>query len=164
MICGDQTKIMNLDAQYCREQDPDGTPIGVYEMVDNLYQCAGHWRENSRSYLITFERDEPFTRFRCWVYERRDLFTILVSRSIGSACGFNQTSESYLPQDGADLAFKLTENERIHDNCPIRYDDGRNPYLEIDEFQFYYASASRHQLNYVGLFALLLALTINRLF
>lgn len=153
-ICGDQTKIMNLDAQYCREMNPDGTPIGVYEMIDNVYQCAGHWRENSRSYLVTFERDEPFNRFRCWVYERRDLFTIFISRSIGSACGFNQTSESYLPQDGADLALELTENERIHDNCPIRYDDGRNPYLEIDEFQFYYASANQFRVNSAAIFSL----------
>jgi hypothetical protein len=27
----------------------------------------------------------------------------------------------------------------VDDNCPMRYDDGRNPYLEIEDFQFYYA-------------------------
>lgn len=104
---------MNLDAEYCREMDPDGTPIRIYEMYDFVYQCAGHWRENARSYMITFDRDEPFQKFRCWVYERRDLFTIYLSRSIGSACGFNQTSSSYLPEDGADLWLELQENERI---------------------------------------------------
>ena len=116
-VCGDQTKVMNLDAEYCREMDPNGTPIRVYEMIDYVYQCAGHWRENSRSYMITFDRDEPFHKFRCWIYERRDLFTIYLSRSIGSACGFNQTSSSYMPEDGADLFLELTENERIRKLC-----------------------------------------------
>ena len=118
-ICGDQTTFMNLDAEYCREMDPDGTPIRIYEMYDFVYQCAGHWRENARSYMITFDRDEPFQKFRCWVYERRDLFTIYLSRSIGSACGFNQTSSSYLPEDGADLWLELHENERIRKFPPL---------------------------------------------
>jgi hypothetical protein len=112
-VCGDQTKTMNVDAEYCREMDPDGTPIRVYEMYDYVYQCAGHWRENARSYMVTFDRDEPFHKFRCWIYERKDLFTIHLSRSIGSQCGQNQTSSSYLPEDGADLHLVLTENERI---------------------------------------------------
>ena len=158
-ICGDQTKVMNLDSEYCREMDPDGTPIRVYEMIDYVYQCAGHWRENSRSYMVTFDRDEPFHKFRCWIYERKDLFTIHLSRSIGSACGFNQTSSSSTPEDGADLFLELSENERIHDNCPIRYDDGRNPYLEIEDFQFFYASANSVCLNKY-LFNILLVLFI----
>lgn len=112
-VCGDQTKTINLDAEYCREMDPEGTPLRIYEMYDYVYQCAGYWRENSRSYLITFDRDQPFYKFRCWIYERRDLFTIHMSRSIGSSCGFNQTSSSYKPEDGADLFLELIENERI---------------------------------------------------
>ena len=31
----------------------------------------------------------------------------------------------------------------LDDNCPIRYDDGQNPYLEIEDFQFYYAHSTR---------------------
>jgi hypothetical protein len=85
-----------------------------------------------------------------------DLFKIYLSRSAGSFCGFNQTSESYRPEDGADLKIQLDEAERIRksifqsinyfeislldDNCPIRYDDGRNPWQIIDELLFYYAS------------------------
>jgi len=42
-----------------------------------------------------------------------DLFKIYLSRSAGSFCGFNQTSESYKPQDGADLKIELEEAERI---------------------------------------------------
>jgi len=114
-VCGDQTKVMNVDAEYCRAMDPDGTPVRVYEMYDYVYQCAGHWRENARSYMITFDRDEPFHKFRCWIYERKDLFTIHLSRSIGSSCGPNQSSSSYLPQDGADLHLELVENERIRE-------------------------------------------------
>lgn len=37
---------------------------------------------------------------------------------------------------------------RLDDNCPIRYDDGRNPYLEIEDFQFYYASCSLFYPNF----------------
>lgn len=123
-VCGAQTKTMNVDAEYCRGMDPNGTPVRQYEMYDYVYQCAGHWRENARSYMVTYDRDEPFHQFRCWIYERIDLFTIYLSRSISSQCGPNQTSHSYLPEEGADLHLILTENERIHDDCPIRYDDG----------------------------------------
>ncbi|CAF4962717.1 unnamed protein product, partial [Rotaria socialis] len=84
---------------------------------------------------------------KCWVYERRDLTSITLSRSAGSACGFNQTSESYKAEDGADLAITLTEAERIHDDCPIRYDDGRNVFVDLEEFNFYYGKSSVVQLN-----------------
>jgi hypothetical protein len=63
--------------------------------------------------MVTYDRDEPFHQFRCWIYERIDLFTIYLSRSISSQCGPNQTSHSYLPEEGADLHLILTENERI---------------------------------------------------
>ncbi|CAF4547228.1 unnamed protein product [Rotaria sp. Silwood2] len=141
-ICGDQTKSMFADREYCRQLDPYGTPIGVYEQPDYIYQCAGYWREDSRSYLITYDRDDPYINFKCWVYERIDLFKIYLSRSAGSFCGFNQTSQSFEAQDGADLKIELEEAERIHDDCPIRYDDGRNPWQVVDEFLFYYASAT----------------------
>jgi hypothetical protein len=112
-ICGDQTKSMFADREYCRQLDPYGTPIGVYEQPDYIYQCAGYWREDSRSMMVTYDRDDPYINYKCWVYERRDLTTITLSRSAGSACGFNQTSESYKAEDGADLAVTLMEAERI---------------------------------------------------
>lgn len=28
----------------------------------------------------------------------------------------------------------------VDDSCPIRYDDGRNPWRIVDEFAFYYSS------------------------
>ncbi|CAF2220699.1 unnamed protein product [Rotaria magnacalcarata] len=141
-ICKDDTKAMLADREYCRQSDPYGTPIGVYEQADYIYQCAGYWREDSRSYLITYDRDDPYINFKCWVYERIDYDKIYLSRSAGSFCGFNQTSQSYEAKDGADLKIELEEAERIHDDCPIRYDDGRNPWQLIDEFLFYYASGS----------------------
>ncbi|CAM4925278.1 unnamed protein product [Rotaria socialis] len=146
-ICGDQTKSMFADREYCRQLDPYGTPIGVYEQPDYIYQCAGYWREDSRSMMVTYDRDDPYNNFKCWVYERRDLTSITLSRSAGSACGFNQTSESYKAEDGADLAITLTEAERIHDDCPIRYDDGRNVFVDLEEFNFYYGKSSVVQLN-----------------
>ncbi|CAF4685329.1 unnamed protein product [Rotaria sp. Silwood1] len=133
---------MFADREYCRQLDPYGTPIGVYEQPDYIYQCAGYWREDSRSMMVTYDRDDPYNNYKCWVYERRDLTTITLSRSAGSACGFNQTSESYKSDDGADLAVTLIEAERIHDDCPIRYDDGRNVFIDLEEFHFYYAKSS----------------------
>ncbi|CAF1690021.1 unnamed protein product, partial [Adineta ricciae] len=127
--------------------DPYGTPIGVYEQPDYIYQCAGYWREDSRSMMVTYDRDDPYINYKCWVYERRDLTTITLSRSAGSACGFNQTSESYRAEDGADLAVTLLESERIHDDCPIRYDDGRNVFIDLEEFNFYYAKSSNMKMN-----------------
>jgi hypothetical protein len=112
-ICGDQTKSMFADREYCRQLDPYGTPIGVYEQPDYIYQCAGYWREDSRSMMVTYDRDDPYINYKCWIYERRDLTSITLSRSAGSACGFNQTSESYKAEDGADLAVTLIEAERI---------------------------------------------------
>ena len=112
-ICAQRTQTMSVEREYCRRLDPYGTPIGVYEQPDYLYHCAGYWREDSRSYLITYDQDDPYTTFKCWVYERMDLLKISLSRSAGSFCGFNQTSRSYRPEDGADLRIDLEEAERI---------------------------------------------------
>ncbi|KAI3386045.1 hypothetical protein SNEBB_001849 [Seison nebaliae] len=114
-VCGDQTKYIGVDVERCAKQDSFGTPVGIYEMFDYVYWCAGHWREDSRSYMITYDQEAPFHSFRCWVYERSDLRTIKLSRAIGSSCGFDQRSTSSLPSEGADLLLELEENERIHD-------------------------------------------------
>ena len=40
----------------CFSGDPD------YKM-----QCVGYWRENLRSYLITYDELDPISKYRCWV-------------------------------------------------------------------------------------------------
>jgi hypothetical protein len=39
-------------------------------------QCAGYWREDSRSMMATYDRDDPYINYQSWLYERRDLTTI----------------------------------------------------------------------------------------
>ena len=29
--------------------------------------CAGYWMEDMQSYLVTYDREDPFSNFRCWV-------------------------------------------------------------------------------------------------
>ena len=33
-------------------------------------QCVGYWKENLKSYLITYDQLDAFTKYRCWVYQR----------------------------------------------------------------------------------------------
>lgn len=33
-------------------------------------QCIGYWKENLKSYLITYDQLDAFTKYRCWVYQR----------------------------------------------------------------------------------------------
>ena len=50
-------------------------------------------------------------------------------------------------------------NLNIDDDCPIRYDDGRNPWRPIDEFLFYYATGTTNVPSifvYVGVIYVLL--------
>ncbi|CAM4912231.1 unnamed protein product [Rotaria socialis] len=113
--------------------------------------------------MVTYDRDDPYNNFKCWVYERIDYDKIHLSRSAGSFCGYNQTSQSYEAQDGVDLAITLAEAERIHDDCPIRYDDGRNVFVDLEEFNFYYAKSSIVQLNkfFLSFFFFLLFILFN---
>jgi hypothetical protein len=34
------------------------------------FQCIGYWKENLKSYLITYDQLDAFTKYRCWVYQR----------------------------------------------------------------------------------------------
>ena len=36
-------------------------------------QCIGYWKENLKSYLITYDQLDAFTKYRCWVREYRNL-------------------------------------------------------------------------------------------
>ena len=34
---------------------------------DRELTCVGYWMEDMRSYLITYDEEDPVTKFRCWV-------------------------------------------------------------------------------------------------
>jgi hypothetical protein len=56
--------------------------------------------------------------------------------------------------------FLLKSKSDSDDDCPIRYDDGRNPWQVIDEFLFFYASASTNIPSFF-LYAILIFLILN---
>jgi len=45
-------------------------------------KCIGFWKENLKSYLITYDELDPFSKYRCWVYQRADLNRVLMSQGI----------------------------------------------------------------------------------
>ncbi|CAG0910730.1 unnamed protein product, partial [Cyprideis torosa] len=75
-------------------------------------KCIGYWKENLKSYLITYDELDAFTKFRCWVYQRADLNRILMSMAIGPFCALNQDWKSYNYTEGAAVALDMREYER----------------------------------------------------
>merc|ERR1711976_389998 len=94
--------------------------------------CVGYWDEDWRSYMITWDPEDPTSAFRCWIYERLDWRHIFLSRSTNAACQPTMRSTSDDPKDGASLHLKLTENERQFDDCAQNYDHGE-PWRDVSE-------------------------------
>ena len=65
-------------------------PIDIYSDPDYRMQCIGYWKENLKSYLITYDQLDAFTKYRCWVYQRADLNKVLMSMSVGPFCDLSQ--------------------------------------------------------------------------
>lgn len=76
-------------------------------------KCIGYWKENLKSYLITYDELDPFSKYRCWVYQRADLNRVLLSQAIGPFCDLKQdvTSENYT--EGAAVALELQVNIKL---------------------------------------------------
>lgn len=92
--------------------------------------------EDLKSYLITYDPDDPVSRnFRCWVYRRTDYKQILMSRSVRARCPAEQSPYSNTPDEGASLLLELYLNEREFDGCPINFDDGKDPYALINQLR-----------------------------
>ena len=47
--------------------------------ADYKMYCVGYWKENLKSYLITYDQLDAFTKYRCWVR------SILVTNVLSSA-------------------------------------------------------------------------------
>lgn len=75
-------------------------------------KCIGFWKENLKSYLITFDELDPYSKYRCWVYQRADLNRVLMSQAVGPYCNLKQLVTSYNSSEGAAVAIEMQEYER----------------------------------------------------
>lgn len=93
-------------------------------------KCIGYWKENLKSYLITYDELDPFSKYRCWVYQRADLNRVLMSQAIGPFCDLKQDVTSSNYTEGAAVALEL-QVRKYHLLCfsfllSIKYDTNVN--------------------------------------
>lgn len=127
-VCDKDQKEIWIDAHYCITVDAYGRHVDIYTDPDYKLKCIGYWKENLKSYLITYDELDPYSKYRCWVYQRADLNKVLMSESVGPFCNFAQTVLS--PDNGAAIILDMVEYEREHDRCPMHFDDGSDPWKE----------------------------------
>lgn len=128
-VCDIDQKEIAIDETYCLSVDHRGRPVDIYSDPDYRLQCIGFWKENLKSYLITYDELDAFSKYRCWVYQRADLNRILMSQALGPFCDLNQDVTSWNYTEGAAVALDMQEYERERDQCPMHFDDGSNPWL-----------------------------------
>ncbi|XP_045474759.1 uncharacterized protein LOC123680752 isoform X1 [Harmonia axyridis] len=131
-VCDTEQKEMAIDESYCLSVDHLGRPVDIYSDPDYKMKCIGYWKENLKSYLITYDELDPFSKYKCWVYQRADLNKVLMSQAIGPFCDLNQDVRSFNYTEGAAVAIEMSEYERERDACPMHFDDGSNPWAETD--------------------------------
>jgi hypothetical protein len=130
-VCDTDQKIIQVDADHCISVDYFGRPVDIYSEPDFQMQCIGFWKENLKSYLITYDRLDAYSKFRCWVYQRADLNRIFMSMSVGAFCHIKQDVTSGTSREGAQIALEMIEYEREHDDCGMYFDDGSDPYRTV---------------------------------
>ncbi|CAG9760014.1 unnamed protein product [Ceutorhynchus assimilis] len=150
-VCDDEQKEVAIDENYCLSVDHKGKPVDIYSDPDYKMKCIGFWKENIKSYLITYDELDPFSKYRCWVYQRADLNRVLMSQAIGPFCDLKQNVFSWNYTEGATVAIDMEEYERERDQCPMYFDDGSNPYLDpetqVIQFNFGYFKSSSTRLE-----------------
>ncbi|CAG2168827.1 unnamed protein product [Oppiella nova] len=147
-VCDADKKIIEIDANYCISVDHFGRPVDIYSEPDYQMQCIGFWKENLKSYLVTYDPLDAYSKYRCWVYQRADLNVILMSLSVGAFCHIRQDVRSGRSGEGAQIALLMAEYEREHDDCPMYFDDGSNPYIEVlDQVTVLKAISSAHRIT-----------------
>ncbi|CAL8093357.1 unnamed protein product [Orchesella dallaii] len=132
-VCDQDQKEVTVDETYCLTVDYLGRPVDIYSDPDYKMKCIGYWKENLKSYLITYDELDAFSRYRCWVYQREDLNRIRMSLALGPFCSLNQDVTSWNYTEGAAVSLIMEEYERERDQCPMNFDDGSNPYKEEGE-------------------------------
>ncbi|KAJ4450132.1 hypothetical protein ANN_01539 [Periplaneta americana] len=111
-VCDTEQKEIAIDETYCLSVDHLGRPVDIYSDPDYKMKCIGYWKENLKSYLITYDELDPFSKYRCWVYQRADLNRVLMSQAIGPFCDLNQDVTSWNYTEGAAVALEMQEYER----------------------------------------------------
>ncbi|GBP63308.1 hypothetical protein EVAR_26622_1 [Eumeta japonica] len=127
-------KMIAIKENYCLSVDYLGRPVDIYSDPDYKMKCIGYWKENLKSYLITYDELDPFSKYRCWVYQRADLNRVLMSQALGPYCDLNQDVTSWNYTEGAAVAVEMEEYERERDQCPMHFDDGENPWSTEENF------------------------------
>lgn len=130
-ICDSDQRIMKIDADKCISVDYFGRPVDIYSDPDYTMTCIGFWKENLKSYLITYDQYDAYSKYRCWVYQRADLSKVLMSMSVGAFCHIRQTVSSGYSREGAQVSLTMTEYEREHDDCGMYFDDGSDPWKTV---------------------------------
>ncbi|XP_043786702.1 uncharacterized protein LOC122711748 [Apis laboriosa] len=154
-VCDTDQKEIAIDETYCLSVDHLGRPVDIYSLPDYKMKCIGFWKENLKSYLITYDELDPFSKYRCWVYQRADLNKVLMSQAIGPFCDLKQDVTSSNYTEGAAVALELQEYERERDQCPMYFDDGSNPWIITENYIkiFHYGNGSiRTSVSYLFLF------------
>ncbi|KAK2721970.1 hypothetical protein QYM36_002511, partial [Artemia franciscana] len=146
-VCDTEQKEIAIKENYCLSVDYKGRPVDIYSDPDYKLKCIGFWKENFRSYLITYDELDAFSKYRCWVYQRADLTKVLLSQALGPFCSVRQEVTSWNYTEGAAVALKMEEYERERDQCPMNFDDGTNPWSTqeayIQVFRFGRSGASK---------------------
>lgn len=106
------TQQIEIDSDKCISVDYFGRPVDIYSEPDYKMQCIGFWKENLKSYLITYDQFDAYSRYRCWVYQRADLNKILLSMSVGAFCHIRQDVTSSNSREGAQVHLAMVEYER----------------------------------------------------
>lgn len=50
-----------IDENYCLSVDHLGRPVDIYHDPDYILKCVGFWKENLKSYLITYDELDPLS-------------------------------------------------------------------------------------------------------
>lgn len=95
-VCDTEQKEIAIDENYCLSVDHLGRPVDIYSDPDYKMKCVGFWKENLKSYLITYDALDPYSKYRCWVYQRADLNRILMSQGLIIICVFESLSNFLL--------------------------------------------------------------------
>jgi len=133
-VCDTDQKEITIDETYCWSTDHLGRPIDIYSEADYKMYCVGYWKENLKSYLITYDQLDAFTKYRCWVYQRADLNKMLMSMSVGPYCDLAQDVDSKDWTHGAVVSLVMDENEREFDRCPMYFNDGTDPWTVEENY------------------------------
>nr|CAG4643817.1 EOG090X03AK [Lepidurus arcticus] len=133
-VCDHEQKEIWIDENYCLSVDYKGRPVDIYSDPDYKLKCVGFWKENLKSYLITYDELDAFSKYRCWVYQRSDLTGILMSQALGPYCTINQDVTSFNYTEGASVSLNMQEYERERDQCPMYFDDGSDPWSTSEAF------------------------------